>query len=132
MGHVVVWIIHLYLYIYYCTKTLKTHVSFVAWLLWVNLDWLIKTSSVGTFQPISLVHKKGNLLVINGDVYQFVVHCLIPRYTLLTYGINKNDNIHKAKLYNQSKRKLTIVEFQNRISIKIYNLNKFVSKFVQL
>ena len=52
---------------------------------WLNNfgDFLILISgfiklSVQSFQPLIIIYRKGNLVIIIDDVYQFISHCLIP------------------------------------------------------
>ena len=48
----------------------------------IEFDYLIglfKISSKQSFTPINLINIRGNLPIINGDVCNFIVNCLIPR-----------------------------------------------------
>ena len=48
------------------------------WVLSLNPDWFVQTSNVNTFQPIILMTEGIISLIIIGDLYQLIDHCLIP------------------------------------------------------
>ena len=51
----------------------------------INVDWVIETSSFQTFKPKISMHRREDVifLIIIGDVHQFIIQCLISNEPLI-------------------------------------------------
>ena len=73
---------------------------------WLNNFWdffkilicLLIKMSIQTFQPLIVIHRRDNFVIIIGDIHQFIGHCLIPYDPLrvLCWYNNSTGHIYKG------------------------------------